>query len=646
MAIIDEVLAKDDQYLNKNAFAVIVEKEFADIQTVMSYMLAEERTSVSGQRQSEPVVPPTIQALLGDTSEPDGYMSLRMRTRQYRDSSLGGSEVLNPLPQFSIDDDIIYPLNALDLVGPNGAVNPDPQKGIGRVHDEMFISHQQVLYISYGVPEFSNPIDFFQDHIDAALARIMNTGEISEGGIGRLLGYGVGAIIALPFMPIKFVLDTIENLSNTKISKYYDFKSTMHLYYRTVNTMLIHVATNLGRAKGIINLGEVGASSSDVTGGISVPSLIDGNGTAIETNQSPSGVSRTFGVYGYDIYRIISKRHEYQTGKLPSNLSTDNWIDKLTNKVTSAGEWFITSADMTTLEANLFVGYRIEKSTDSQESLSNSTTESKLASIVNSKVQEGRERAFMMGDKSGGVLQNIVSAFGGSVSGLVAGAGDMVGLNVGEAVNQSMLGNAVTDIPKIYAGSSFSKSYSFNMKLRAYKGDTDSILQRLYIPAFSVMAGAFPRATGKNSYTSPYYCRFYSRGMIACPLGMVSDLTITRGSDQFGWNNRHLPLALNLSFSIEDLSPAMYIAIAADGTSGIEIFGQNSTYQEYLLTLSGMGLQERLLFSKNFKRRINTILNLVSSEFFNPYYLGAEVGSSLPGQLFAALRPASGLSNL
>lgn len=642
MTKLEEALQYDDRRYTRHPFGIIVDQEFNNLQGMLMFMLAEERRNYLGDRQNEPVVPPGIKDLLMDTSEPDGYMSLRMRTRKFRDSSLGGNEAINCYPQFGRDDDIILPINAIDRLN-KGKINPDPKKGMGRVYSEIIDDQQQILYMSFGVPEFSNPVDFFSDHIDAALARIMNTGDMKEGGIGRLLGYGVGVIIALPFMPIKWLGDAITSLSSTKINKYYDFRSTMHLYYRGVNTMMIHTAVNLGIANG------TQAPSMDADNGlfseVTTGSLLrSGEGEFIEQSHENPGASDTFQKYGYDIYRILCKRHEYQTGKpIAQNVSTDNWIDSLVGKVYEAGSHFITAADTTTQEATLYVGFRIEKTTDTSESLSNSTTESKLAGIINARVQEGRERSFMLGEWGDGKIESVLAALAGGVTGVIAGAADMLGIS--GAVNESLQGNAVTDIPEIYSGSSFSKSYSFNMKLFSPYGDSHSIFQRIYVPFFMILAGAFPRATGKNSYTSPFHCRCYSRGMVAIPCGIIDSLSITKGSDQFGWNNNHLPLQINLSFSIKDLSPAMYIAIAADGSTGIEIFGQNSTYQEYLLTLSGMGLKERLLFSKNFKRKIAVIMNNIHASYLNPYYWGMEAGTSTVGQIFGALRPTSGLSN-
>jgi hypothetical protein len=292
-------------------------------------------------------------------------------------------------------------------------------------------------------------------------------------------------------------------------------------------------------------------------------------------------------------------------------------------------------------DGDTFIGIRIEKSVDTSESLSNQTGESPVSAAINQKVSDARNayHTFAGGNVGDGAIAQGFEAMGKFVTGLASGALDSFGVG---GISHLLMGAGYIDVPEVWVGSSFSKSYTFNMKLEAPYGDPITIMQSLYIPLFLILAGALPRAVGANSFTSPFFVQCYSKGMFAVPYGMIDSITVKRGGEQHGWSFQRLPLSLDVSFTVKDLSPALYMAMGGTGFLN-EIFGEHTSFNEYLLTLSGMGLYERLSVYESLKRRANAAALGLWNTTLNPARLGMELGNTTIGRLVAVVVPSNGL---
>lgn len=553
------------------------------------------------------------------------------------DTRLGMNDAINVLWQFGRDDDIIHPVN----------MTSDNQ-GMGRVYSQMIEKHQQIVYMTFGVPEFTGLLDFYTNAVDMKVANFMRNG----GGsliedISSVIGSTVGFAIKLPFMPFVWLKKLADIRNIFKVTKYYDFRSTMPLYYQAVTTMLSHLAVNMGFINGF---------DADYKG-------------FRDHENPPDNVKEALPIFlqksGPDIYRILMQRSELRLGQ---NNAGNEWISKNSaellaatnrndmttqaaeamsnagasvdndNKISTPKEWatnsilnndyggsFLQGMADTALGGLSYVGFRIEKSTDSSESFSNSTGESSIAQTLNSQASSNRDKSFgMQGGKTG------IDMVDGVVESLKSFATAMADVTSTDVLLNAYSGSAYIDIPEVWQNSTFGKSYSFDMQLRAPYGDPISIFQSIYVPLCMVLAAALPRAAGKHAYTSPFLIRAYCRGMFSIPLGIIESISIRRGSSEFGWNINQLPTQVDISFTIKDLSPNMYMAI---GTGRIDtelsaIFSQNSSFQEYLMTLGGLGLAERVMFFRNLSRRFDQFLTTMRNTYTNPLYWSNRIGDS------------------
>lgn len=283
-----------------------------------------------------------------------------------------------------------------------------------------------------------------------------------------------------------------------------------------------------------------------------------------------------------------------------------------------------------------FVGFRIDKSVSADESFSNSTQPSALAEQINSSIQAAASKLY----DTGGKVVSAESALGKFVEGVT----DIVSGTVGklfdsfDAVNTG----AAIDIPERYSGSDFSKSHSFKLTLSSPNGDIVSIYQSIMVPLALLLAAAVPRAAGPNSYQSPFLLRAYCKGMFAIPLGIIESMNITRGSEEFGWNYQNLPTTVDVNISIKDLAPAMYLSIK--DPSIMDTFGANSNFNEYMLTLAGVGLWERISFFSKLQRNTQLFFHKLRNRYTNPNYWTSTLSETSLVRVVASFVPDTAVS--
>lgn len=561
-----------------------------------------------------------------------------------RDYSLGGNDSLNCPYGYCLNDDLSHNFTKIQGSG-----------GMGRVYSENIDDNQFILYMAFGIPVYNSLRGFYSNAVDTSLADVMLNGPsvISFRKIGRLLGWAGGKLISLPILPLVWLGKLYSGLTKVPINKYYDFKNQMPLYFRMVNTLLVSVATNLGfrdyqfknHKYDATNMSQTGSKINNAT----ESQLLNAVETVPDDVHSyPDFISR----YKLDIFRIMHRKAEFERAQISlGSISTDigleaQTLESSTNDAKSKDNddgsnktwmpsWingFWNAYKDQIYNQALYIGFRVDKTVDASESLTNSIGPSEVKSTLNSKFAQLENATFAIfgGKISDGII-------GGMVQGLAKGIGEVASsafstlTGVGGA-SELATGSARFDIPDIWQDSSFSKNYNFKLRFKTPYGNTISILQDVYLPYLCLLAGACPRATGTSSYTSPFLCQAYLKGVFSVSLGMIESLSVSRGDDMHGWASNGLPTSITVNFSIKDMSPAMYPSLGDDMGIFDTIVGNTTSMQDYLMTLSGMGLIDRTDINSfaNLRRRFRLLLEVPLSAKFNPYYWGALAGSKSP----------------
>lgn len=233
--------------------------------------------------------------------------------------------------------------------------------------------------------------------------------------------------------------------------------------------------------------------------------------------------------------------------------------------------------------------------TSMSESFSNATTESSLASTINGFSDQANELKFLIGKDSAlsnlmegatSITDSIGSALSGTLSSLTGG---MLGDLAKTGVSTVLTGGKII-FPKIWQDSSFSRSYSFDVKLRSPDHDSMSIFMNVLIPYIHLLGAVLPVGIddNPNGYTSPFLVKAYCKGMFNIDMGIITDLSVTRGAE-CQWNDDGLPTQIDVSITIEDLYSSLFMS--DEKKSNLAVI-KNTAMMDFLSNMAGLNVAD------------------------------------------------------
>ena len=257
------------------------------------------------------------------------------------------------------------------------------------------------------------------------------------------------------------------------------------------------------------------------------------------------------------------------------------------------------------------------------DSFSNTTTQSQLSSALNSLSDTGRELNFLIGNVGGTLGLTLTKLTGAEdLENNQAKIAEIIdkGLGSGQILSniinkcQTILAGGRMLFPEIWADSSFARSYSCKMKLISPGGDKFSIFMNILVPLYHMLAFVLPRQSIDQSYFSPFLVRAFCQSMFNVDMGIVTDLSVTKGSEG-EWTNDGLPTVAEISFSIKDMYDGMYMSTAQ---SSLDMNIMNNVAElDYIANSCGINIHDQdisrtITYYKklNFFGRINDTIEL------------------------------------
>lgn len=597
---------------------------------------------------------------------------------KFTDTTPGGSYAINPPPQFTLLADRPTPSMA----------RPKSRYGgeMGRYYSESLDDHKTEIHMRFGVRQFNSLLNFVTNAYNHEASVLARTGRAPSGFYKA--GNALGTVVTLPFQAIIWANQAFRFLTGKPSSRFYYLKPAMPVYWAAVSSMVNAIG---------VNMGQIGRSMSKDEGEIRgdeekpnaasfqrfqdvLPEIYRADG-GIDVYAMATRAQRLAHVHRKRIeaqfeeaedYGDLADRiqafkeqtipepdsrgleaayeayHKVKANEWDSRLDKENETDEdSANEVSinTTGDNFegVAPGFSDYAEAELedgasFVTFRVDDAGPVSESFSNSVEESELAGKINSMSSSARSSRFSLahGNIGDGVVASTIEGFLGGIGDFLQGAAASVGL---QGLNV-LAGSAFVDIPKTWSGSTANlPSASYTIELRSPYGNNMSRLQNLYIPLAMLLAGALPLSTGKQSYTSPFICEIYSKGRNQSRLGMIDSLSITRGTGNLGFNKEKQPLAIDVTFSVTDLSGVLHMPVNASlspikGITGM--FDDDNAYTDYMAVLGGLSLTDQIYPTNKLRiRRANMMANW--EQWKSPAYHANWLMGSTPGRLLAMM---------
>jgi hypothetical protein len=244
------------------------------------------------------------------------------------------------------------------------------------------------------------------------------------------------------------------------------------------------------------------------------------------------------------------------------------------------------------------------------ETFSNDTTESSIASQVNSTSDTANELNFLLAGNSsaiGKIADNVSDAVSSVSSALSTTLGELGGGILGSladtGINTLVNGGKIV-FPQIWSNSSYARDYTLDLKLRSPDHDTLSIYLNIIKPYCKILCLCLPRVMDHedhyniNGYMSPFLVKAFSKGMFNIDMGIISSLSVTKGAE-CQWNDDGLPTQIDISITVTDL----YSSLAMSGFESTGIIGNpfkgaqqiwkivnNTAYMDFLANMAGLNV--------------------------------------------------------
>nr|DAO30467.1 MAG TPA: SH3 domain protein [Caudoviricetes sp.] len=253
-------------------------------------------------------------------------------------------------------------------------------------------------------------------------------------------------------------------------------------------------------------------------------------------------------------------------------------------------ENLLSAMDGSLLNMN-FVQFYIDASGGMSESASNSTTESKIQSALDTGSDLVKEISFLTNSSGIGdtdVAENATKMFDNMTTSLISST-SMAG-SLGNVMSRIIsAGTYVVKgenmiFPEIYQRSDYGKSYSININLKAIYGNRFSLYMDTIVPLMHLLALVLPKQGSANTYSSPFLVRMHLPGVCNCNLGIVEGLSIEKNPSGDALSYDGLPLEYRVSLNIKDL----YSDLMMTPSSAPMMFLTNSSLIDYLAVTCGL----------------------------------------------------------
>ena len=247
-----------------------------------------------------------------------------------------------------------------------------------------------------------------------------------------------------------------------------------------------------------------------------------------------------------------------------------------------------------------------------------------LASSVNSVSDMGRELNFLLGYTQAGTGIEAINN-DAEVRANIENINDTVKSILGHGSFFSNLATHIATVasggklvfPEIWADSSFSRSYSVNIRLVSPDPSKLSIFLNILVPLFHLLGLVAPQSiqSNPNGYTNPFLVRAIYKGHFNIDMGIITDMSINKGAE-CQWTPDGLPTSVDISISIKDLYNMLSITETSTTDWKYDTLN-NTALMDYIANLCGINIYKpeisriiEMWWVNNFENRVDDFFKL------------------------------------
>ena len=250
------------------------------------------------------------------------------------------------------------------------------------------------------------------------------------------------------------------------------------------------------------------------------------------------------------------------------------------------------------------VAFYIDSDKQIQESYSNDTGASMLKDKINGLSDSARELQFIMGGSSYLAKNGAL----GDMADRMFSAGDTNNIETTNQFVNDILGNGIGGMfsritsniqtlvsggklifPEIWTDSSTGgTSWDITMKLHCPNPTPLGLYMDIMVPIIHCICLTAPKYATANGYTSPYLVRAFYKGMFNVDMGIITNLSISKGSEG-SWSREGIPTSAEINMTIKDLYQSFMI-------SKQETIMNNIGLLDYLANMCGINPNETDIF--------------------------------------------------
>lgn len=422
--------------------------------------------------------------------------------------------------------------------------------------------------------------------------------------------------------PLQEIINSKAN--NNEVFKYYDFERSYTEYMKYVNILCRTCASFLEINE---NIDGVSCQRYDYR-------KYKWN---TDSARGSSSTEKIFNSIGSGISSVLSKitgRSSINISKSDTNITAKERSSKMKYETTSSDDEGSIEDILTNYN---YVQFFIDATT-SDETMSNTTSESKIKGMLDTGSDMLKELSFIV--NSGGLDAKVMTDFAESstqaLADTVGGLTDSSAITGALSRVFSLASNIAKGeniiMPDIYQNSAYEKSYSFTVHLKSPYGTKFGYFMDICVPLMHLLALGIPKQTTANSYGSPFLIKAYCEGMFTCNMGMVTSISVSKGVNS-AFSVDGLPTEVDVTVSITDL----YSDLSMSPQNSPLLFVNNSSLIEYLATTCGLSL-----ITPNIDARLDMLTNAVSNAFMD---IDDNIVSGITEAIDNAVKNFLGLSN-